>query len=184
MRQRKIDTNRPTTTGGSPIPVFTRLTRTRRPGKRVSASAVPAETPSSRLSSVAVPEMRSESREIRQTSASRPKIRPKASRIPCQIRSISALFSCALRGPVAADLHRAPFGPPVETSPPRHPFAVQVIGYSALPASGKKSGEPNFSTPKPPIVFCVASATMKSAKAFAPAALTFGHFAWLTSMTW
>ena len=34
---------------------------------------------------------------------------------------------CGLRGPVAADLRRAPFGPPTETSPPRHPSAQQVL---------------------------------------------------------
>ena len=31
---------------------------------------------------------------------------------------------CALRGPVATDLHCARFAPPMETSPPRHPSAV------------------------------------------------------------
>ncbi|MHB8836274.1 MAG: anaerobic ribonucleoside-triphosphate reductase activating protein [Candidatus Methylomirabilia bacterium] len=33
---------------------------------------------------------------------------------------------CGLRGPVAADLHRAPCGPPTETSPPPHPSAEPV----------------------------------------------------------
>jgi pyruvate formate lyase activating enzyme len=33
---------------------------------------------------------------------------------------------CWLRGPVAADLHRPPCGPALETSPPRHPSAKNV----------------------------------------------------------
>ncbi len=33
-----------------------------------------------------------------------------------------------LRGPAAADLHRARYAPPTETSPPRHPFAIPVLG--------------------------------------------------------
>ena len=36
-------------------------------------------------------------------------------------------FTCGLRGPDAADLHRAHFVPPMETSPPRHPFAQHVL---------------------------------------------------------
>src|SRR2546426_7094942 len=47
FRSRRIVTKRPTTTGGSPIPEFTALTTSPRPGKRVRASAVPAGTPSS-----------------------------------------------------------------------------------------------------------------------------------------
>ena len=54
-------TNRPTTTGGSPIPVLTSASTTPRPGKRVSASAVPSGTPTSRQSNVAEPETWSES---------------------------------------------------------------------------------------------------------------------------
>ncbi len=34
---------------------------------------------------------------------------------------------CGLRGPVAADLHRAHFVPLLEASPPRHPFARYVL---------------------------------------------------------
>ena len=37
-------------------------------------------------------------------------------------------FPCRLRGPAAADLHRARFAPPTETSPPRHPSAMTVLG--------------------------------------------------------
>ena len=36
-------------------------------------------------------------------------------------------FPFGLRGPVAADLHRPRFAPPLETSPPRHPFAQHVL---------------------------------------------------------
>ncbi len=35
--------------------------------------------------------------------------------------------ACGLRGPVAADLHRAPSGPPMETSPSRHPSAQRML---------------------------------------------------------
>ena len=55
---------------------------------------------------------------------------------------------------------------------------------SFLPASGKKSGDPNLSTPKLLMISCVSFETMKSAKAFPPGALTFGHLAGSTSMTW
>ena len=36
-------------------------------------------------------------------------------------------FPCGLRGPVAADLHGLRFAHPLETSPPRHPFAQLVL---------------------------------------------------------
>ena len=50
-------TKSPTTTGGSPMPVFTSATTRRRPGNGESASSTPAGTPASRLSSVAVAEI-------------------------------------------------------------------------------------------------------------------------------
>ena len=40
-------------------------------------------------------------------------------------------FPCGLRGPVAADLHRAHFVPPTESSPPRHPFAQSKSARNA-----------------------------------------------------
>lgn len=53
-----------------------------------------------------------------------------------------------------------------------------------LPASGKKSGAPNFSTPKVRMISWVFFATMKSAKALPPSALTLGHLTVLSSITW
>jgi len=55
---------------------------------------------------------------------------------------------------------------------------------SFFPASGKKRGDPNFSTPKVLTISCVSLETMKSAKAFAPGTLTLGHLAGFTSITW
>ena len=49
-------TANPTTTGGSPMPVLTRLNSTARPGKRPRASTVPSGRPISRLRAVARPE--------------------------------------------------------------------------------------------------------------------------------
>ena len=43
--------------------------------------------------------------------------------------------SCRLRGPVAADLHRPRFAHPLETSPPRHPFAG-----TCFPTAGPLAG--------------------------------------------
>src|SRR5512142_2383935 len=54
-------TNRPTTTGGSPMPVLTMLSRNARPGNLPSASSVPSGRPISRLRHVAAPEICSES---------------------------------------------------------------------------------------------------------------------------
>ena len=48
----------------------------------------------------------------------------------------------------------------------------------------RKSGEPYLATPKPRMVSWVPGATMKSAKALAPAALTSGNLAGSTWMTW
>src|SRR5437899_1713212 len=72
----------PTTTGGSPIPVLTRLTISCRPLKRVSASAAPAGTPTS--SAIAVPDVETstESHRIAHTSASPVTRRRNASRTP------------------------------------------------------------------------------------------------------
>ena len=47
---------------------------------------------------------------------------------------------------------------------------------SFFPASGKKSGDPNLSTPKVLMMSWVSLATMKSAKAFAPAAIDLWPF--------
>src|SRR4030042_3917169 len=54
---------------------------------------------------------------------------------------------------------------------------------SFLPASGKKRGDPNLSTPKVLMISWVPFETIKSANAFPPAAFTLGHLAGLISMT-
>ena len=141
-------TKRPTTTGGSPMPVLIMLTTICRPGNRVRATAVPDEMPRKRLTRVAVPETLSDSRVIPRTSGSRETIRAIAFRMPSKISSIYFPSSSTF-----------------------------------FPASGKNRGAPYFSTPKVLMIFWVAGSTMKLAKALAPAALTFGHLAWLTSMT-
>ena len=45
----------------------------------------------------------------------------------CICHAADRPFPCGLRGPVAADLHRARFAPPLETSPPRHPSAQYIL---------------------------------------------------------
>ncbi len=62
LRQRRIATTRPATTGGSAIPVFTTLSTRWRERKRRSASHVPIGSPMSRLMSVAAPETARDSR--------------------------------------------------------------------------------------------------------------------------
>ena len=71
-------------------------------------------------------------------------------------------------------------------SPPQRPFSLSYsndYSYSGLPASGKKSGPPYFSTPKVLMIPWVSAETMKSEKAFAPSAFTFGHLAGFTWIT-
>jgi hypothetical protein len=68
LRHKKIDTNNPTTTGGSPIPVLIKATATSRPRNLISASPMPKGTPSKSEISVAPPEILSESQVISQTS--------------------------------------------------------------------------------------------------------------------
>ena len=63
-------TNRPTTTGGRPIPVLAPASRTRRPGNRPSATPTPSGRPSSRATAVAVSETRRVSAVIAQVSSS------------------------------------------------------------------------------------------------------------------
>src|SRR5207244_1546958 len=72
----------PTTTGGSPMPVLTRLTSSCRPGKRVRASAAPAGTPSNNAIAVPVAETSTESHRIAHTSASPVTRRRSASATP------------------------------------------------------------------------------------------------------
>ena len=55
--------------------------------------------------------------------------------------------------------------------------------YSCFPASGKKSGCPNWSLPNSPMIFWVAGAIINSTKAFAPSAFTFANFSGLTCIT-
>src|SRR4030095_10213844 len=87
LRHKKIDTNSPTTTGGSPIPVLIKATVVLRPGNLMSASAIPNGTPSKSEMKVALPEILSDSQVISQISASRPKTSSTALTIPCQISS-------------------------------------------------------------------------------------------------
>ena len=61
LRQRSRATTRPTTTGGSAIPVLTTLRATLRERIRDRASHVPMGSPISTLMSVAAPETASES---------------------------------------------------------------------------------------------------------------------------
>jgi len=66
----------------------------------------------------------------------------------------------------------------------RHTIAIYFPNSSSfLPASGKKRGDPNLSTPNVLMIPCVSFETMKSAKAFPPGTLTLGHLAGFTSMT-
>src|SRR5258707_1553875 len=69
------------------MPVLTSAATIDRPGKRVSASAMPKGIPSESESKVAPPEILRESQVIAQTSASKPKTSSTAFRIPCQISS-------------------------------------------------------------------------------------------------
>src|SRR5581483_5541253 len=66
----------------------------------------------------------------------------------------------------------------------RRPGPYGVAAGSGWPASGTKRGSPYRSTPKVRMIAWVSGATMKSAKARPPAALTRGWRAGLTSMTW
>ena len=67
LRQRSRATTRPTTTGGSAIPVLTTLRATPRDRIRDSASHVPMGSPISTLMAVAAPETASESTVISTT---------------------------------------------------------------------------------------------------------------------
>jgi len=49
--------------------------------------------------------------------------------------------TCRPRGPAAADLHRAPCGPPMETSPPRHPPPAQFQDRDGSRMKGSTHGE-------------------------------------------
>src|SRR6185369_6411306 len=69
-----------------------------------------------------------------------------------------------------------------------YPFEDQIHQSPSdsgfFPASGKKSGLPNLSTPNPAMSSWAFFDTMKSAKALAPAVFTLGHLAGFTSITW
>src|SRR5207249_9111531 len=88
LRHRNIETNRPATTGGSPMPVLTNATATLRPGNRSSARAIPTGIPSNRDTQVARPETLIDSHVIAQTSASKPKTISNALAMPCQMSSM------------------------------------------------------------------------------------------------
>src|SRR3989338_6177300 len=90
LRQRKIETKRPTTTGGRPIPVLISATVIERPGNCVSARKIPIGMPNRRDSSVALPEILSESHVMAQISGSPVKRSQNACPMPSQMSSMSA----------------------------------------------------------------------------------------------
>src|SRR5680860_1507623 len=61
LRASIIYTNRPITTGGNPMPVYTRAITEERPRKRASPRTSPAGTPISKPTSTAMPEILSDS---------------------------------------------------------------------------------------------------------------------------
>jgi hypothetical protein len=75
------------------MPVFTNATTTDRPGKRVSANAMPKGIPSKREISVAPPEILIESQVMDQTSVSPPNKSSMALVMPCQISSTAKLLT-------------------------------------------------------------------------------------------
>src|SRR5581483_12038924 len=90
LRHSRRDTNRPTTTGGRPMPAFTRDTAAGRPGKRTSASIAPDGTPSASDTSVASVDTSSDSQSTAYTSASPLTSRRSASTTPPTTRSMLA----------------------------------------------------------------------------------------------
>ncbi len=88
LRHKKIETHRPTTTGGSAMPVLMRLRKQPFPRNSPKASQVPNGSPITRLIPVAIPDTCSESRVICQTSGSPCSIRRRASTMPSQITSM------------------------------------------------------------------------------------------------
>ena len=92
LRHSRIATIRPTTTGGIPMPTFTRLMRKRRPPNRLNARAIPVGTPMIKLVAVAIKDTRKDSRTMAKTSGSPPRSKRIASLIPCHNRSILHLW--------------------------------------------------------------------------------------------
>jgi len=74
-RQRKIDTQSPTTTGGSPILVLTMLRTNFLPGKLPRPIRVPSGKPINKLISVAIPDTFRERKVIAKISGSPVKIK-------------------------------------------------------------------------------------------------------------
>src|SRR5262245_23231164 len=70
LRQSSMVTKSPTTTGGRPMPVFTALTASPRPGNWVRARTTPRGTPSTSAMSVALADTCSDSARIPHTSES------------------------------------------------------------------------------------------------------------------
>ena len=68
LRQSRMVTTRPATTGGSPMPVWAAPSASRRPGNRPNARSAPSGIPTTRLSTVAVAETCSDSKVIWPTS--------------------------------------------------------------------------------------------------------------------
>jgi len=91
LRHRKMDTTSPTTTGGSAMPVLTRLIQNFRVGNLPNANRVPDGMPINRLIKVARPEIRKDSSVISITSGSPENNSRIASVMPCQIISINHL---------------------------------------------------------------------------------------------
>ena len=77
------------------MPVLIKLTRKPRPGKRVSATAVPSGMPKTSERRVAVAETRRESHVISHTWRSPPARRVRAWRTPCQISSTIVYWKSA-----------------------------------------------------------------------------------------
>ena len=87
LRHRKIETQSPTTTGGSAMPVLTSPRITRRPRNSTSAKYTPSGMPSTSDSSVAESDTRSVRNVIESVSGSPLKMSWKAWRMPSRIRS-------------------------------------------------------------------------------------------------
>src|SRR5262249_49277453 len=83
-----IETKRPTTTGGSPMPVLMKLTTSARAGNRVRAISVPSGIPMASARPVDVAAIWNDSQVIARTSRSIPRRRRNARCIPSQMSSM------------------------------------------------------------------------------------------------
>jgi len=88
VRHRKMVSTRPTTTGGSPMPVFTRERSSRRPRNWVSPMSAPSGTPVSTAIAVAAPLTTSDATAASITSGSSAASLATAPAMPWTMRSI------------------------------------------------------------------------------------------------